>query len=77
MNETKPGVKPCTNQADENLLIDMRVYFEKPQTTKGLFNDPELNGSKSLHIAQMLSIARSWVTCWMRVPGYSHAAVYD
>ncbi|HEX5367830.1 MAG TPA: 3-deoxy-7-phosphoheptulonate synthase, partial [Dehalococcoidia bacterium] len=32
----------------ENLLIVMRVYFEKPRTTvgwKGLINDPRLDGS--------------------------------
>ncbi len=32
----------------ENLLIVMRVYFEKPRTTvgwKGLINDPDLDGS--------------------------------
>lgn len=32
----------------ENLLIVMRVYFEKPRTTigwKGLINDPDLNGT--------------------------------
>lgn len=33
---------------DENLLVLMRVYFEKPRTTvgwKGLINDPGLDGS--------------------------------
>ncbi len=46
--------------ADE-LMIVMRVYFEKPRTTvgwKGLINDPDLNGSfqinKGLHIARSL-----------------------
>ncbi|MFK7915942.1 MAG: 3-deoxy-7-phosphoheptulonate synthase, partial [Pseudomonadales bacterium] len=35
-------------QHREQLLIIMRVYFEKPRTTvgwKGLINDPRLNGS--------------------------------
>ncbi len=43
------------------LLIVMRVYFEKPRTTvgwKGLINDPTLDGSfninKGLHIARQL-----------------------
>ena len=34
------------NNAKDDLLIIMRVYFEKPRTTvgwKGLINDPQLN----------------------------------
>jgi 3-deoxy-7-phosphoheptulonate synthase len=41
------------------LLIVMRVYFEKPRTTvgwKGLINDPHLDGS--FHINEGLSLAR-------------------
>ncbi len=45
----------------DDLLIVMRVYFEKPRTTvgwKGLINDPDLNNSfhinKGLHIARKL-----------------------
>src|SRR5688572_16208433 len=45
----------------ENLLVVMRVYFEKPRTTvgwKGLINDPDLDGSyqinKGLRIARDL-----------------------
>src|SRR6201986_1137954 len=37
---------------DEDLLILMRVYFEKPRTVtgwKGLINDPRLNGSYDVH----------------------------
>ena len=37
----------------KNLLIVMRVYFEKPRTTvgwKGLINDPNLNESYICHI---------------------------
>lgn len=44
----------------ENLLIVMRVYFEKPRTTvgwKGLINDPDLN--ESFHINKGLGLARS------------------
>ena len=36
----------------EDLLIVMRVYFEKPRTTvgwKGLINDPNLDGSFSIN----------------------------
>ncbi len=42
-----------------DLLLVMRVYFEKPRTTvgwKGLINDPDLDGS--FHINQGLRIAR-------------------
>lgn len=46
-----------------NLVIVMRVYFEKPRTTvgwKGLINDPDLDGSfkinKGLHKARQLLI---------------------
>ena len=45
----------------EDLLIVMRVYFEKPRTTvgwKGLINDPGLNNSydinRGLHVARKL-----------------------
>jgi len=44
----------------DNLLIVMRVYFEKPRTTvgwKGLINDPDLN--ESFHINKGLGLARS------------------
>lgn len=46
---------------EKDLLIVMRVYFEKPRTTvgwKGLINDPKLDNSyeinKGLHIARQL-----------------------
>jgi 3-deoxy-7-phosphoheptulonate synthase len=45
----------------DDLLVVMRVYFEKPRTTvgwKGLINDPDLNNSfhinKGLHLARQL-----------------------
>lgn len=44
---------------EEDLVIIMRVYFEKPRTTvgwKGLINDPEINGS--FRINQGLRVAR-------------------
>jgi 3-deoxy-7-phosphoheptulonate synthase len=44
----------------EDLLVIMRVYFEKPRTTvgwKGLINDPHLNGS--FNINEGLRIARA------------------
>lgn len=47
----------------DDLLIVMRVYFEKPRTTvgwKGLINDPDLNDTfqinKGLHLARQLLV---------------------
>ncbi|MBB1127192.1 3-deoxy-7-phosphoheptulonate synthase [Thiospirillum jenense] len=40
------------NELDEQLLIVMRVYFEKPRTTvgwKGLINDPDLDNSFAIN----------------------------
>ena len=48
-----------TKNFSENLLIIMRVYFEKPRTTvgwKGLINDPDIN--ESFNIAKGVEIAR-------------------
>lgn len=52
---------PIRDRLGEDLLIVMRVYFEKPRTTvgwKGLINDPDLNGSfqinKGLNMAREL-----------------------
>jgi len=49
------------NELQDDLVIIMRVYFEKPRTTvgwKGLINDPDLNSSfninKGLRIARQL-----------------------
>jgi 3-deoxy-7-phosphoheptulonate synthase len=51
----------CAARLSDDLLIIMRVYFEKPRTTvgwKGLINDPELNDSfeirRGLHLARQL-----------------------
>ncbi len=44
----------------DQLLLVMRVYFEKPRTTigwKGLINDPDLNGSHQ--ISKGLGVARN------------------
>jgi len=50
-----------SRQVSDQLLLIMRVYFEKPRTTvgwKGLINDPDMNGthliSKGLGIARGL-----------------------
>ncbi|EXJ13893.1 3-deoxy-7-phosphoheptulonate synthase [Imhoffiella purpurea] len=50
---------PLRTELAENLLMVMRVYFEKPRTTvgwKGLINDPNLDGS--FEINKGLGIAR-------------------
>lgn len=54
-------LKVMKDRLQDDLLIVMRVYFEKPRTTvgwKGLINDPELNSSfninKGLRIARQL-----------------------
>lgn len=49
----------AAKQYQENLLIVMRVYFEKPRTIigwKGLINDPHLNNSYNIN--EGLGIAR-------------------
>ncbi len=46
-------------QIEDQILVVMRVYFEKPRTTigwKGLINDPDLNGSH--RISKGLGVAR-------------------
>jgi len=54
-------LKQVRDELADDLLIVMRVYFEKPRTTvgwKGLINDPHLNGSfeinEGLHLARKL-----------------------
>jgi len=54
-------LKQASIEHKKDLLIVMRVYFEKPRTTvgwKGLINDPNLDNSyeinKGLHIARTL-----------------------
>lgn len=52
-------LKPLADEVAEQLLLVMRVYFEKPRTTvgwKGLINDPDLDGS--FHINKGLRRAR-------------------
>jgi len=51
---------PCIEKHSKDLLIVMRVYFEKPRTSvgwKGLINDPFLNGT--FKINQGLKLART------------------
>ena len=50
---------PLIQKHSNDLVIIMRVYFEKPRTTvgwKGLINDPNLDGS--YHINKGLRMAR-------------------
>ena len=54
-------LKPLIDKYSDDLLIIMRVYFEKPRTTvrwKGLINDPDLDDSfninKGLRVARQL-----------------------
>jgi 3-deoxy-7-phosphoheptulonate synthase len=52
-------LKPYIDSLAEDLIVVMRVYFEKPRTTigwKGLINDPDLD--ESFHINKGLKTAR-------------------
>lgn len=52
-------LKECKDRLAEDVLVVMRVYFEKPRTTigwKGLINDPRLDGS--FNINEGIRIAR-------------------
>jgi len=58
IHDTKAGLDYANrllqirNQLSDDLLIVMRVYFEKPRTTvgwKGLINDPHLDGSYEIN----------------------------
>jgi 3-deoxy-7-phosphoheptulonate synthase len=45
-------LKQLIDEFKDDLLVVMRVYFEKPRTTigwKGLINDPELNGTFNIN----------------------------
>mgnify|MGYP002639752021 CR=1 FL=1 len=52
-------LKPISDQVAGEILVIMRVYFEKPRTTvgwKGLINDPDLDDS--YHINKGVRLAR-------------------
>jgi len=56
-------LQPVAQQWSKELLIVMRVYFEKPRTTvgwKGLINDPDIDGS--FQINKGLRMARALLT---------------
>ena len=68
IHDTKAGLEyagrllTVRNRLSEDLLIVMRVYFEKPRTTvgwKGLINDPHLDGSYDIN--QGLQKARQFL----------------
>ncbi len=45
-------LKKAAGQYEEDLIIIMRIYFEKPRTTvgwKGMINDPRLDGSFAIN----------------------------
>jgi phospho-2-dehydro-3-deoxyheptonate aldolase len=49
---------PLIQKHSKDLIIIMRVYFEKPRTTvgwKGLINDPNLDGSYHINKVQLLN----------------------
>lgn len=59
--EYAAALKILAERFKDDLLVVMRVYFEKPRTTvgwKGLINDPELNGSfqinKGIRLARQI-----------------------
>lgn len=52
-------LKKLSDQVNDQIVLVMRVYFEKPRTTvgwKGLINDPRMDDS--FHIEEGLKIAR-------------------
>lgn len=60
------------HKVNKNLLIVMRVYFEKPRTTvgwKGLISDPMLDGTNDMHLGIrkareiLININRMGVLC--------------
>ncbi len=56
------GLKAEQDRHEPDLLIVMRVYFEKPRTTvgwKGLINDPHLDGSFKISRHRQLGRDRS------------------
>lgn len=55
-------LKPLAQELEKDLLVIMRVYFEKPRTTvgwKGLINDPNLDGSCKIN--QGLRLGREFL----------------
>ncbi|WP_298596818.1 3-deoxy-7-phosphoheptulonate synthase, partial [uncultured Zoogloea sp.] len=56
-------LKAEADRLKDDLLVVMRVYFEKPRTTvgwKGLINDPHLNGSFAINEGVRLARKLLW-----------------
>jgi len=67
---------PLAKRYEDELVLIMRVYFEKPRTTvgwKGLINDPDLDGS--FHINKGLRLARS-LLCELNARGVPAATEF-
>ncbi|RHY54666.1 hypothetical protein DYB34_010295, partial [Aphanomyces astaci] len=70
-------LKPVADELENDLLIIMRVYFEKPRTTvgwKGLINDPDIDGTFNINKVPRLyfmKLGRLVVTTMIRV-GIAH-----
>ena len=82
---TRRGFRPQRRELAADLIVVMRVYFEKPRTTvgwKGLINDPHLDDS--FRINEGLRLARRILRRGQRarpagrhrVPRHDHAAVH-
>ncbi len=64
-------LKAVRDQLDADLLILMRVYFEKPRTTvgwKGLINDPRMDGSFKINEGLRLARRLLWELTEMGLP---------
>jgi 3-deoxy-7-phosphoheptulonate synthase len=64
-------LKAVRDRLDADLLILMRVYFEKPRTTvgwKGLINDPRMDGSFKINEGLRLARRLLWELSEMGLP---------
>ena len=75
IHDTKAAVEyaqkllPLRKKYEKELLIVMRVYFEKPRTTvgwKGLINDPHLDGTFDINygLRQSASVVADFERKW-------------
>ena len=75
---TRQNSPRSKKELEDQLVIVMRVYFEKPRTTigwKGLINDPDLDGQFNIRkgmwlarkvLADVLSLGLPAATEWLR-----------
>ncbi|KAF7600088.1 MAG: 3-deoxy-7-phosphoheptulonate synthase [Candidatus Dactylopiibacterium carminicum] len=64
-------LKPEADRLKDDLLVVMRVYFEKPRTTvgwKGLINDPGLDGSYRINDGLRIARKLLWEINGMGLP---------